>query len=620
MGVPGLWPFIAEYFKKAVKPIQHVTSSRQGTQYVEYFDYVYIDANALLHEQAQIVEGYGNHESMLPNEFSNLSPRLRQRKIFEFFVDSIVERVKIIIPKKVLYIAIDGSAPRAKQAQQRERRFVSAIQRLEKEAIAEHELFNSSVITPGTEFMGELAKFLHYKIRLMLEKRDVSRSVEIVFSPPTVPGEGEHKLLSYIRNLPLKERNNASHCMFGPDGDLLVLTLSAHVKNMSLFRDDQDKVGWFHLVNMNIVRSELKNKLGQLTNVRSGKRTDDDVSNDFVFLGFFLGNDFLPKIKMFYRLKDGLNLMFDTFVSKIADKGITKGLNINSTSFLEFVEELSALEEEEISKQAIIDPPINNITKKPDLKFYDVTLMKNSTVVTSGNGEKMISSINMKNFRVDYYSKFGIVERLEEGVNSVCFDYIKSLIWVYRYYTNSLPSWDWAYRWHYAPLMCDLETFLKEHKSLIEKIEFELNEPSLPFEQLLSVLPPTSCKLLPKHFRPLMTNEDSILVKAGYYPTSFMIDYEGKRKDYQGVALLSFTDFKIVKKAYNEYNNTYKYKYHRNEFGKNYAFNWTPKGHLVDFVSEYGKIVDCRVKVSEFGAKQQESKPIEEEEIIIIGK
>ena len=95
--------------------------------------------------------------------------------IFEY-TDKIL---KIVKPKKLIYLAIDGVAPRAKMNQQRSRRFRTAIDAQEnKERFAtlkqkwaeegvkiedknsQDTAFDSNVITPGTEFMHNLSKAL----------------------------------------------------------------------------------------------------------------------------------------------------------------------------------------------------------------------------------------------------------------------------------------------------------------------------------------------------------------------------------------------------------------------------------------------------------------------------
>ena len=150
----------------------------------------------------------------------------------------------------------------------------------------------------------------------------------------------------------------------------------------------------------------------------------------------------------------------------------------------------------------------------------------------------------------------------------MCRDYIRGLIWVYRYYTETLPSWAYAYEWHYAPLMMDLSSYLNKltQDKFDELYQFDLQNPALPFEQLLAILPPKLSFLLPEHYRKLMLDPNSPLVKAGYYPESFQIDYEGKTKDHEGIAILPFVDYSVVHKAYENAYRSDMMMYHRNQF------------------------------------------------------
>jgi 5'-3' exoribonuclease 1 len=71
-------------------------------------------------------------------------------------------------------------------------------------------------------------------------------------------------------------------------------------------------------------------------------------------------------------------------------------------------------------------------------------------------------------------------------------------------------------------------------------VSFELSQPFLPYAQLLSVLPPLSSALLPEPLAQLMLSPTSPLLK--YYPENFEIDMDGKRQEWEGVALLPFID------------------------------------------------------------------------------
>ena len=138
--------------------------------------------------------------------------------IFEY-TDKVLD---IVRPKKVLYLAIDGVAPRAKMNQQRSRRFRTAIDAEEKD-VRESSLknkwasdvgikfsgrpnqggdavFDSNVITPGTEFMHSLSKALMLYIVQRLDNHEDFKHLKIIFSDAFVPGEGEHKILDFIRS------------------------------------------------------------------------------------------------------------------------------------------------------------------------------------------------------------------------------------------------------------------------------------------------------------------------------------------------------------------------------------------------------------------------------------
>jgi 5'-3' exoribonuclease 2 len=91
----------------------------------------------------------------------------------------------IIRPRKLLMMAIDGVAPRAKMNQQRSRRFRSAQDAAEKRAISEKiiervrseggpeppeskTIWDSNAITPGTPFMEKVANWLHFWVATKL--------------------------------------------------------------------------------------------------------------------------------------------------------------------------------------------------------------------------------------------------------------------------------------------------------------------------------------------------------------------------------------------------------------------------------------------------------------------
>ena len=87
------------------------------------------------------------------------------------------EIIQLVQPQKMLFLAFDGVAPKAKMNQQRARRFKSAKKYMELDEalrsfgiIDKEEHFKNNSISPGTEFMFELSNHMQFFIqRKMME-------------------------------------------------------------------------------------------------------------------------------------------------------------------------------------------------------------------------------------------------------------------------------------------------------------------------------------------------------------------------------------------------------------------------------------------------------------------
>jgi 5'-3' exoribonuclease 1 len=573
MGVPRLALWLRTNFPDAIISFMYDPTSR--TNYVvPGVDNLYIDGNPILHTCAQIYFNYGDHKSRI-DRYKDLSYEEKEKKVYEDFFENIIVLTKIAKPKKFLYIVIDGPAPIAKQMQQRQRRYVAS-----KDKKADDRSFSSTCITPGTTFMLGLTRYIQYRIRKEMMENAEWAKMQVVFSSAIVPGEGEHKIMQLIRNIPNFERNNLTHCIYGVDGDLIMLGLALHVPKIYLLRIDQDRPEVFEVFDMGFVRSNFPKILN--TSLREAPL--ERIVNDFILTGFLVGNDFLPKIQMFLYLEDGLELMLDVYCRN--KMPLTDPYGIIHKNFTSFVSTIAAYEEKYLLNQLSIEVK--------DSRLINHTLKKYAKV-DKDTGKYI--SLDFLNYRLAYYAKAGIEgHSIGEKVYAMCIDYLRSMSWIYYYYIYGLKSWRYYYPWHYPPLITDLNNVMielsKDHK-LIDQIykKFDLGLPTKPFVQLLCVIPPVSSHYLPDEYSSIMKNKE--LINKGVYPSTFEIDYEGKTREHMAIIKIPFVNVLEIEKIYEGIKP--KKQYIRDAIGDDVIFIYDEK-YECKYVSDYGTIDISHIK------------------------
>jgi 5'-3' exoribonuclease 1 len=93
--------------------------------------------------------------------------------------------------------------------------------------VNKEERFDSNCITPGTDFMHRLNQYLQYFVHKKVSEDATWQKVEVVLSGHDVPGEGEHKIMDFIRARKMTKDYNphTRHCLYGLDADLVCVVL-----------------------------------------------------------------------------------------------------------------------------------------------------------------------------------------------------------------------------------------------------------------------------------------------------------------------------------------------------------------------------------------------------------
>ena len=328
-----------------------------------------------------------------------------EEEVFQCIFDYIDRLFAMVRPRKLLYMAIDGVAPRAKMNQQRSRRFRAAQEaqekdeeeqklreNLRKEGIkvpdkVKSEAFDSNVITPGTPFMGRLSAALQYYVHLRLNTDPGWRGVKVIMSDASVPGEGEHKAMHYIRQQRGKPGfdPNTRHVVYGLDADLIMLALATHEPNFWILREvvfqankepdvpsARDQILGtggpqkpmiarkpYQLLSVAVLREYLALDLQPVT--VGGHRVElpfpldhERLYDDWVFCCFFVGNDFLPHSPTLEIREGAIDLIMTIYRQELPNLGgyICENGQPHLARVEQFVKAVSAHEEAIFQKRA----------------------------------------------------------------------------------------------------------------------------------------------------------------------------------------------------------------------------------------------------------------------------
>ncbi|PRT53837.1 5'-3' exoribonuclease 2 [Wickerhamiella sorbophila] len=627
MGVPAFFRWLSSKYPKIIKPcLEDEPVEINGIEYPGDYslpnkngelDNLYLDMNGIVHPCT--------HPEGRP------APENEDEMMLEVFkyTDRVVTMAR---PRKLLMIAIDGVAPRAKMNQQRSRRFRSAqdaeaaqVAKEEKiaearrrgeeidEAIHGKKAWDTNVITPGTPFMEFLASSLRYWISFKLNSDPAWKDLKVIISDASVPGEGEHKIMELIRS----QRNdpehdpNTSHAIYGLDADLIFLGLATHEPNFRILREDvfaQNRTAKasglksFIWLDVGILRQYLEIELDI---PRTGFPFDlERAIDDWIFMAFFCGNDFLPHLPSLDVRENGIDVLLKAWrqsLSRMQGYMTCDGsVNLSRVQILLRVvagaesdifrrrrdQEARRMANDKARKagqkrmkneraqargaaiaktrgESAPTNPLDNIPLyTPSGESVGQTHMTNQELVAHRN------EITMEN-QTQVEAQAGLKRPADDiDDDHEAEDNIR--LWEpgyhHRYYERKFHTsdknlefvnevvqkyiegvcWTLAYYYQGCPSWTwyypyHYAPFAQDMTDLDHlKIEFDGGEPFLPYEQLMSVLPAASSHTLPKVFRPLMSDSDSPIID--FYPVDFPIDMNGKKMAWQGIALLPFID------------------------------------------------------------------------------
>lgn len=508
MGVPYYFRYITTNYNRCV--VEKLNDKR----IILYFDF-----NGLI------------YDAKLSLTLENINKKIViEYHITEKVLEILTNKINSIGFNKIdtIYIAVDGVAPMAKMMQQRQRRYKSVkesemIQNLNKEygKTSNRIIWDTNAITPGTKFMERLNFALDfYAIRI----REVFPNINIIIDNSNNPGEGEHKLLQHMC---MNKDNDIdkNKVIYGLDADLLILTMLKGFPNTYLFRESTyypfkvDEHIEYLYMDMSEVRKEIMIDFGI-----SEYQNSDNAFQDYIFLTFLLGNDFIPNLFILKIQKDGFEYMRDIYKKGlrqfkrflISDNGI-------DLEFLSFIvyglykneNKLLYDHSTEITRwRPFINPKLDEYERKKTLLgYYPYYVRENDSIQLGNNGW------------IERFNKYWLGSNDSKLLDDIVINYIEGLEWIFSYYKNGCKNWFWYYKYSVAPTLYNLyqciENMRKQNKyinGLVKNQSFTSLE-ALNVYQLIVVIPKKSIKVIPKKYRELFIKQEF----AYLFPSDFKL-------------------------------------------------------------------------------------------------
>lgn len=477
MGIPSYFKHILDRYRQLLRPV--TSGTRSNT--------LLVDFNCLI---------YGCvHAKSMP-KYTAETRDSWESALLKAIKEYVVTLWTISGKPAEVYLAVDGVVPMAKIRQQRLRRFKSVWMTAKERELGVkepgEEVWDTNSITPGTAFMEKLS----FELGALCKARK-----GWILSGAEEEGEGEQKLMAWVRERPSVWFNDRQIFVYGLDADLILLCMlhsNESKAKWSILREKQE----FGKVGAHLVEAFLLLNVTELVPVLfpdAYKRSEFLL--DYIAGMCLLGNDFVPH-SIGIHLREGGHDRLEEVLRYLHGNGLTlvnktEGSKVvwNQKALIYILTKWTATEEEDIvntfkqkHKGRGAPPRTEN-----ERKMMPVT---NLPIVWADENRLCNERVLHDGWKDQYYMEEGTDVCTRADIMERCHTYCEGLQWILDYYTGQEPvSREWMYAWTYPPLWSDLLEFVKSSEALPKPPlvgPYRLQ----PQEQLAMVLPLESFHLV----------------------------------------------------------------------------------------------------------------------------
>jgi len=492
MGIPSYFSYIIKNYTNIIRKFKDVKNT------APIIHHLMMDCNSIIYDAYRIIE--------TDHKIKPIDPTIIESLLIQYVLEKIRHYIHFITPTSSVFITFDGVAPFAKMSQQKTRRYKTEFSKiLDQQNIqninASPPLWNTTAITPGTQFMVQLTEAIHKEFKGQERKYNVDK---ILISCSDEPGEGEHKLFENIRTDVTTDETVA---VYGLDSDLIMLSIFhlQYTNNIYVFRevpefksilpaDHKFEPDEKLFLDIQSLQNSIFEEMGSIHQQQS--------VYDYIFMCFLLGNDFLPHFPCLNIRTNGIrNLMaiYKEHIGKFEDRGLVSITDciIQWTNVKILFNEIARQEHRFLLHEHTLRDKMDGRIWADNTPEEKAQLLLNTPIIYR-QAEKYINPKD-SGWETRYYKTLFHSTKpfASDDKISVSINYLQGLEWVFKYYTSGCPDWKWKYNHSYPPLFKDLIKSIPLNNTTEFILPHKNNRPFSPYLQLAYVLPGSQLSLLP---------------------------------------------------------------------------------------------------------------------------
>lgn len=492
MGISGFSNWIKERYWGDLSESVSFTEIPEDITFGHYL----IDFNNVLHEFRIEIEDFSEEQK---NVLSSMTDEEKDNYVIEQVILKTQVMYENFLPRFTFGLFMDG---------------VVSMQKvnLKREVAHLHNFFNytlkNRVYDPTTEQnynplqgISHLNAGTPFMDKLELKLRERFNGPNVFISGSREPGEGEHKIIEYISRL----QDSENIMIYGNDSDLVILSMLLEKR---IFVRRSEETGNIYIDVNRLSRDIYSWVNGRIIEVRK-KLEFRRFIYDFVFLTFFVGNDYIPALKTRKNWNSMKKLLSDYISIITYGKRIyyfvdyQNKFKINTVFLRSFLYKISKKEAENLQyyseKRLQLQVPTDkteeqlvvwrrdHILYNPEYRDYLVP------IDYSLNGWRQRYNLLM----------YGNIDP-----SDVCFSYFQSLYFCFELYFNKNLNWNFFTRIHDCPLSSDLLSYLDNVPDINTIPLPPTGEPVDVLVQRLLIVPRECFEYLPRPFAEILRERE----------------------------------------------------------------------------------------------------------------